>query len=127
MRTPPRVLLFLLSAFPVSIPAATNDSVAGDSRIPMVHLEVREAIAADQRVPCTLRLAYPQSVTSGLTNALPAVVRYHGATSQAYAKKSFGVTLDAPVSILRMRTNAHWILNAAYIDRSLMRHKLAYD
>jgi spore coat protein CotH len=26
-----------------------------------------------------------------------------------------------------MRTNAHWILNAAYIDRSLMRHKLAYD
>jgi spore coat protein CotH len=118
-------ILLLLSAVPLS--AATNNSAASDSQLAMVYLEAQEAIVSDQRVPCTFRLTSPEGTPSTPTNALPAVIKYHGATSQAYAKKSFGVTLDAPVSLLGMRTNAHWILNAAYIDRSLMRHKLAYD
>jgi spore coat protein H len=54
-------------------------------------------------------------------------VRFHGATSQAYPKKSFGLTLDAPVHWLGMRESTHWVLNAAHVDRSLMRHKLSYD
>ncbi|HEV8543332.1 MAG TPA: CotH kinase family protein [Verrucomicrobiae bacterium] len=55
------------------------------------------------------------------------VARIHGASSQAYPKKSFGLTLDAPVSWLGMSNSAHWVLNAAFVDRSLMRHKLSYD
>src|SRR5205085_480718 len=41
--------------------------------------------------------------------------------------KSFGVTLNAPASLLGMSSNVHWVLNAAFIDRSFMRHKLSYD
>jgi hypothetical protein len=55
------------------------------------------------------------------------IVRTHGATSQGYPKKSYAITLDSPVSLLGMQESAHWVLNAAFIDRSLMRHKLSYD
>ena len=58
---------------------------------------------------------------------MPGIARVHGGVSQSYSKKSYGITLDAPISLLGMRKSAHWLLNAAYIDRSLMRHKLSYD
>jgi spore coat protein CotH len=32
-----------------------------------------------------------------------------------------------PVQWLGMRQSPHWVLNAAFVDRSLMRHKLSYD
>jgi spore coat protein CotH len=69
----------------------------------------------------------PKGSGSANTGALTGVVRFHGASSQMYPKKSFGITLDAPVGWLGMRESAHWVLNAAFVDRSLMRHKLSYD
>jgi hypothetical protein len=55
------------------------------------------------------------------------LVRIHGATSQGYPKKSYALTLETPVPWLGMRASAQWVLNAAFVDRSLMRHKLSYD
>jgi spore coat protein CotH len=65
--------------------------------------------------------------TAGNTGAVSAVVRVHGGVSQGYPKKSYGLTLETPVQWLGMRDSMHWVLNAAFIDRSLMRHKLSYD
>jgi spore coat protein CotH len=67
---------------------------------------------------------------SGATNdlnELTGLIRIHGASSQVYPKKSFGITLDRPVQWLGMKESAQWVLNAAFVDRSLMRHKLSYD
>ena len=47
------------------------------------------------------------------------MVRIHGASSQGYPKKSFGVTLDTPARWPGLRESGHWVLNAAFIDRSL--------
>ena len=92
----------------------------------MLHLNSKERIVSDPKVPCTVFLT-PAQEQPGQTGAISGVVRIHGATSQAYEKKSYGLTLDGPVTWLGMRPDAHWVLNAAFVDRSLMRHKLSYD
>ncbi len=112
-------------------PAATAATAgtgprAGDS-LPLVRLEAKETIVSERKVPCAVRLVLPGAGESGDAPARSGVVRIHGASSQMYPKRSFGLTLDTPVTWLGMRESAHWVLNAAFVDRSLMRHKLSYD
>ncbi|MEY2409125.1 MAG: spore coat protein [Verrucomicrobiota bacterium] len=125
------VMVIVNVAFTTGLMAQTSGPTAGTNSVngalPMVILESKEPIVGDQRVPCTCQFLFPADVPAAGTNVLPGLIKLHGATSQAYAKKSFAVSLDVPLVLLGMRTNAHWILNASYIDRSLMRHKLAYD
>ncbi len=97
------------------------------SKLPVLTLTVKGAITSDQKTPCTLTVPEAGPTAPGGSNSWPGVVRFHGATSQGYPKKSFGVTLSAPARLLDLRESAHWVLNAAFIDRSLMRHKLSYD
>jgi len=97
-----------------------------EPNIPIVFLEAKEPIVSERKVPCVVKMVLPNGQT-GNTSALAGVVRIHGATSTMYPKKSFGVTLNAPVRWLGMRESAHWVLNAAFVDRALMRHKLSYD
>lgn len=111
-------------------PAANRPSaspIAFEPNLPLVFLETTNAIGAEVAMPGRLRIECPERTACGVTNALTAKVRLHGSTSLGYAKKSFAIALDTPARLLDLRTDTHWILNAAYIDRSLMRHKLAYD
>lgn len=97
-----------------------------EPNLPIIFLEAKEPIVSERKVPCTVKLVLPKG--SGVNNTgVTGVVRIHGASSQRYPKKSFGLTLDTPVPWLGMRASAHWVLNAAFVDRSLMRHKLSYD
>ena len=109
--------------------AAKSGTAPGDfeTNLPIVFLDATAPITSDPKVPCRLKIICPRESESGTTSSLPGTVKFHGATSQAYPKKSFGLTLDAPNALLGMRESAHWVLNAAYIDRSLMRHKISYD
>ena len=95
--------------------------------MPRVSLDTKDPIVSDRRVACTVGIVHPKGGGTGLTNPAPAIVRLHGASSQAFPKKSFSFSLEDSAALLAMGENRHWILNAAYIDRSLMRHKLAYD
>lgn len=95
--------------------------------LPIVHLEAKEAIESERKVPCSVRMVLPLGAAGGSTGTLSGVVRFHGASSQMYSKKSFAITLEQPVRWLGMRESSHWVINAAFVDRSLMRHKLSYD
>lgn len=97
------------------------------ANLPILFLDAREPIVSERKAPCTVKLDLPAGPGIGGTGALTGMVRIHGATSQMYPKKSFGLTLDTPVSWLGMRESTHWVLMAAFVDRSLMRHKLSYD
>src|ERR1051325_5557826 len=101
--------------------------LAYEPNIPIVLLTAEKLIASDVKTPCSVQFLCPKGQESCPATNLAGVVRYHGASSQAYPKKSFGVTLNAPASLLGMAPSVHWVLNAAFIDRSLMRHKLSYD
>jgi spore coat protein CotH len=103
----------------------TNAVVDFEPNIPLIFLDAKEQIVSDRKVPCTVKILSP-----GQTNTpspLTGVARFHGATSQGYEKKSFGLTLDNPAGLAGLSESAHWVLNAAFVDRSLMRHKLSYD
>jgi hypothetical protein len=99
------------------------------SNLPVVLLETKEVITPDRerKAKCAVKIVGPQLDRRSNLGPLPGVVRIHGGVSQSYPKKSFALTLDAPAQLLDLREHSHWVLNAAYIDRSLMRHKLAYD
>ena len=90
-------------------------------------LDAQEEIPSDRRVPCTVKIVRPRGARPGSNGPLAGEVRIHGATSQGYPKKSFALTLDDAAPLLEMSASRNWVLNAAYIDRSLMRHKLSYD
>src|SRR5262245_58493952 len=123
-------VLLLTCLAPLVANSQTRSNKAGlvvgafEPNVPLVFLDAKQQIVSDPKVPCTLKIIYPKDSESTNTSSLPGVVRIHGATSQAYPKKSFGVTLEAPWPVAGMRPSAHWVLNAAYVDRSLMRHKL---
>ncbi|HRI15271.1 MAG TPA: CotH kinase family protein [Verrucomicrobiota bacterium] len=95
--------------------------------LPTIFLEAKEPIVSERKVPCSVKMVFPPGSGSASTGALAGVVRIHGATSQMYPKKSFGLTLTTPVPWLGLRESQHWVLMAAAVDRSLMRHKLSYD
>lgn len=98
-----------------------------EPNLPIVFLQTTQPIVSDPKVPCRVSLVLPPGVGPGDTNSLPGQVRFHGSSSQGYPKKSFALTLDAPARWLGMQERRDWVLNAAFVDRSLMRHKLSYD
>lgn len=119
-----RLCICLLAA--QSLCAVAADSV-GLRNIPVVSLETKQPVGSAPRVPCTVSIALPKGADLGGMGRVSGQIRFHGATSQGYAKKSFAVTLDKPVQWLGLRESPHWVVNAAFVDRSLMRHKLSYD
>ncbi len=131
MRTVLGLLLLLSALGPAATPGAEiQQQTRGPltnflSRLPFFALETKEPVAAERSVACQVRIALPESTVA--TQTLSGAVRFHGSSSQAYPKKSFAITLDAPAGWLGMHERAHWVVNAAFIDRSLMRHKLSYD
>jgi hypothetical protein len=124
----------LLAQTLISVPACGAESTPArialtnfEANLPIIHLEAKEQIVSERKVPCNVRMVLPKGAEPADTGALPGVVRFHGASSQMYPKKSFAITLSAPVRWLGMRESSHWVINAAFVDRSLMRHKLSYD
>jgi len=126
---PLMTLLFCLRA---AIAAEISPANSGDftnfvPNLPILFLDTTQRIVSEMKVPCTVRLMPTNSASSMNTGALTGVVRYHGASSQMYQKKSYGLTLDASVRWLGMKESKNWVLMAATVDRSLMRHKISYD
>lgn len=86
----------------------------------------------------TLRVNYDPALDddddeSGNAQQLSAVFKYRGATASGLAKKSFAVKLrerngiDYDRKFFGLRNDNNWILDAAGIDPSLMRNRVATD
>jgi len=98
-----------------------------ESNLPVIHLQVAKQIGSEPKVPCSVRMVPPNGLELGNTGALAGLIRYHGASSQGYDKKSFAFTLDSPTRWMGLNERRQWVLNAAFVDCSMMRHKLSYD
>jgi len=105
---------------------AEAEAVQAGTNLAVLKIDAKEQIVSDRKVPCTAQLTLPPD-DAGETETLRGVVRIRGATSQGYEKKSYALTLENPAQWLGMRKSTQWILQAAAVDRSLMRHKLSYD
>src|SRR5205823_3735852 len=80
--------------------------------LPIVVLEATGQMSHDQKTPCTLRLMGAAGSPAGPSDGWAGVVKIHGGVSQGYPKKSYAVTLAAPVALLDLRQSPHWVLNA---------------
>lgn len=105
---------------------AEAEAVQAGTNLPVLHIDAKEPIVSERKVACTVRMILPPGAT-GDSEAVDGVVRIRGRSSQGYEKKSYGLNLEAPAQWLGLRKSTQWVLNAAVVDRSLMRHKLSYD
>jgi hypothetical protein len=59
-----------------------------EPNLPVIFLDAKEPIVSERKVPCIVRMLLPKESGSANTGALAGVVRFHGASSQQYPKKS---------------------------------------
>jgi spore coat protein H len=102
-------------------------SIDFEPNIPVVFVETPRPLQMGQRPKGSVRVVYPKGSQARDTEKLAAEVRYRGASSLSYEKKSLAFELESDQALAGLPERRHWILNAAFVDRSMMRHKLAYD
>lgn len=54
-------------------------------------------------------------------------VKYRGGSTIRFSKKSYAVELSESISMADLPADDDWVLNASYVDKTFMRHKLGYD
>jgi hypothetical protein len=61
------------------------------------------------------------------TTTLPGKIRSRGGMSSKYSKRSFSLELDEKFNWATLPHDDDWIINANYIDKTFMRHKISYQ
>lgn len=106
---------------------ATATMAHAESNLPVIDLQTTDEISSEQYVACAAKMVSPKSIKDGNSDLLRGKIRYRGASSQGYDKKSFALKLDESTRWLGLQKDRDWVLNAAFVDCSMMRHKLSYD
>ena len=76
----------------------------------------------DKKEECTILYSH-----NGENVEIPAEIKYRGGHSARYAKHSFSLELVKKYPLADLPKDDDWILNANYIDKTFMRHKISYD
>ena len=116
-----RMLFFIAFAFETTGIGNYNPN------LPILYIESKDKIMGNLEVPCTAKMLCPEGFEHFNTNLLSGRIKIRGRISRGYPKKSYALELDQSIRLLNMRKDDDWILNSAYIDRSLIRHKLSFD
>lgn len=90
--------------------------------LPEIFIETETGIAWDEYCPCDVFQAF-----YGDTAVWYGKIKCRGGISSKYEKYSYSLKLTDADSVCRLPANKSWILNASYIDKTFMRHKLCYD
>jgi len=138
-------ILFFTSIFILALGCSKDDSVPPPvidppmeetenpdpaSLLPQISIDTRGNLIIDE-----------PKINAGMVITTPSGTDYdgnigieiRGASSQFFAKKSFGVETrdadneDLDVSLLGMPEEEDWVLHGPFSDKSLMRNKLIYD
>lgn len=89
--------------------------------LPVVHIYSDE-IRADKKAPCLFEYTDCRNSFS-----LHARIKSRGNSSSHFAKTSYTLKLPEHQSLANLPADNDWILNASYIDKTFMRHKLNFD
>ena len=85
---------------------------------PMLSLDSEGEIVWEGWTPATLVVG---------SDTLDARTHFRGGISSGYPKHSMALKLDERYPLCGLPADKDWILNANYIDKTFMRHKLSYD
>jgi hypothetical protein len=93
-----------------------------DQPLPTIEITKDEAIKWDEKESCLIRYH------SGSENTeLDAEIKLRGGVSSRYDKHSYRIELKEKYGLGGLPPDDDWILNANYIDKTFMRHKISYD
>lgn len=103
--------------------------------IPLVNLTFDGTVNKDDYIRGTIEIVDYQkrNISASLSVKYNCMIKYRGASSVNYSKKPFSVKLinaygdETQFSILGMRQDDTWILDAMAIDRIRMRNRVCYD
>ena len=107
-----------------------------EKSLPLVNINVNiESVTKADYTQATIEIVDLQKRTDGenVSTTMPCKVKYRGASSLAYDKKSFAVKLldekgkSLDATILGIRKDDAWILDAMAVDRIRMRNRLNFD
>lgn len=91
-------------------------------QLPVINIYTDTIIPWDDHVPCTVYV-----VANGDSVRYDGKIKFRGGISSKFYKHSYALKLAAAQSFCHLPENKSWILNASYIDKTFMRHKLCYD
>lgn len=91
-------------------------------QLPVIYLTTNDIIPWEGKVPCIVSI-----VTSNDSTVWNGKVKFRGGISAKYYKHSYALKLKEAHSLCGLPENRSWILNASYIDKTFMRHKICYD
>lgn len=124
------------------LPGDTADSAdSGDTAVDppkveptvpaQVTLDCPGAIPADTSITCTFTASSPDWPDGSVST--PAELSLRGRSSSSFPKPQYKVTFvdgagaSAPAELFGMGRESDWVLNGMWIDRAMIRNKLAWD
>lgn len=90
--------------------------------LPSMNIKKEGPIGWNIKEPCTIIYSNAEDVDELLGR-----IKCRGGISSKYYKHSFSIELENKFSFANLPSNDDWILNANYIDKTFMRHKISYD
>lgn len=90
--------------------------------ISKVYIENTETINWKVKDSCTVYVVQNNDSTQ-----ISGRIKYRGGASSKYFKHSFATELDEVFSFDNIPADDDWIINASYVDKTFMRHKISYD
>lgn len=93
-----------------------------NTALPIIKIESENVVNVDQSIWSKLLYLEQNEIL-----ILRGKVKYRGGYSLRYPKKSYLIELSKKVSLGNLPKEDDWVLNASYIDKTFMRHKLGFD
>lgn len=90
--------------------------------IPSLNIKRDGAIGWKEKEPCTITYSDAENM-----DELSGKIKYRGGISSKYYKHSFSLELEEKYTFANLPHDDDWIINANYIDKTFMRHKISYD
>lgn len=91
-------------------------------QLPVIHISTNDVIPWEGKTPCSVTV-----ISDNDSTIWHGKVKYRGGISAKYAKRSYSLKLKESHALCGLPESRTWIINASYIDKTFMRHKLCYD
>ena len=95
---------------------------ADSKQLPIINITTDKEIPWEGKTSCAITI-----VTDKDSTVWNGKIKFRGGISSKYYKHSYSLKFTEPHSLCGLPSNRSWILNASYIDKTFMRHKLCYD
>ena len=89
---------------------------------PSIDIQNKEPFSWNKKEACKIAFNY-----DGQSVEMPGKIKYRGGHSAQYKKNSYSLELEKKYKFFDLPKEDDWILNASYIDKTFMRHKISYD